>query len=239
MFHPFPKPAKHQVIQTVFLAAILISSSAHAQLRTDTLARQKFREALHQLPRPVQEEFNTDRSMGSFNGIAIIQSIRVDTLNKGDLKKRGSEIIIADVDEKEIGREEAVAAFSEEGPMPAFVKFKSFKDSFFLGIGGPFGFFLEHGVKGKKVMTTYTTDKGKGLVRTSLTDAGNALLKLPCTIHYFLLDNSSPAPGKDLYGTIKLETAPFFEEDPYSFKNGYIHKRMLINYVFKARVEQD
>lgn len=220
----------------LFITALLLGHTVFGQYRIDPKVRHEFDSLFNQQPKDIQKK----RYVKGFgDGFALLLSFKEDTLNVQDFTP-----IVLDSSIKIVAIEEN----GNELPDPPkdttkYNQWLSCQATFLkdtLGISSFFGLFSGLGFSVKIIGDKTFGDffeyvRRDSIYRIKLTDPKSSDIQVKAWTENVVLGDMPKKLGDIFYGKATLMTEPFFRDDD-EFKNGYIHKRYTITYLFTCKL---
>jgi hypothetical protein len=218
----------------------LLSQAILAQYKVDSTLKKEYLKLFERFQGKMKRE--TDNEFQK--GLGILYKEKTDTLNKNDLEQGDHSIEIYDIN-SETGKVDSLAKspteeemVSENQPFPLSCSciFKNdtliITSSIYLFSGFAVTTKLYHGKA--KAFYTEVESEGKVFRRTLNEEKVNAI-KIPAVINVLTLDRYLRNDINELYGNIAVTTNAYYSYvNTWGFKNGYIYKRMKIQFYFKC-----
>ncbi|MEO7266061.1 MAG: hypothetical protein ABIW38_14185 [Ferruginibacter sp.] len=207
----------------IFTFLFTLTSAAFSQVIIDKNIARKFNAAYTKLDPLVRQKLEKEPSFA--NSIRIFTVNKIDTLNKDELIPNGRTILLKDANGNTVTNNNEDVT---NQPFPFMGTI--YNDSLVLhDIWGVDKYTI---FKCKLTATYEVFQKGDSIYRLHLADQKVSSLFIPINSSKFVLNTSTFAEGKTMYGEIVFVTQTFYEEDTF-FKNNYIKTRLRCSFVFR------
>lgn len=220
----------------LLITALFLGHIAIGQYRIDPKVQHEFDSLFRKQPKDIQKK----RYIKGFDdGFALLLAFKEDTLN---IKEFTPHVLDTSI---------KIVAIDEEGnelPDPPkdttnYNQWLSCQATFLkdtLGIGSFFGMFSGLGfsvkiIGDKTIGDFFEYVRRDSIYRQNLTDLKSSEIQVRARTENVILSNIPKKLGDIFYGKATLVTEPFFRDDD-EFKNGYIHKRYTITYLFTCKL---
>lgn len=220
----------------LLITTLLLAHTTFGQFQIDPKVRYEFDSLFNKQPKDIQKK----RYIKGFDdGFALLLSFKEDTLNIHDFNPivLDSSIKIVSIDED--GNElhdppKDTTKYNQWLSCQAIFQ----KDT--LGIGTFFGLFSGLGfsvkiVGNKTIGDFFEYVRRDSIYRYNLTDTKSSEVQVKAQTENVVLSSMPKKLGETFYGKATLVTDSFYRDDD-EFKNGYIHKRYVISYLFTCKL---
>lgn len=220
----------------LLIAALFFGHIAFGQYRIDPKVQYEFDNLFRKQPKDIQKK----RYIKGFDdGFALLLEFMEDTLNGKEFTPHvidtSIKIVAIDEDGKEL-----------PDPPKNTTKYNQWlssqatflKDT--LGIGSFFGMFSGFGfsvkiINDKTIGDFFEYVRRDSIYRQRLTDPKSSEIQVKARTASVVLSSIPKKLDDIFYGKATLVTEPFYLDDD-EFKNGYIHKRYIITYLFTCKL---
>jgi hypothetical protein len=180
-------------------------------------------------------------------GCGFLTSLIEDTLNPDEIEHvtvdtsvRTSILDEATGKEIEIKTKTDDFHISSHSPLPLFCNYEMKNDSLVVvtAIGGFSGFAIRN-VLYKNNLSSYYTQWGTDVkeYKLRLVDERSYSITAAPKISQFILDKTPSKTINEMYGKVDLISPDYYDySNNWFYKNGYIHKRIRLQYYFKCKI---
>ena len=210
---------------TIFIVLLSIFTETSGQIKLSSNVKAKYDSIYMEFYPSFRKKVERNEKKGAFDGLAIIEFYKIDTLNK---EERIPDSIL----------------------YPGFVKVESLLPILKISAGpnDKGGFFptatisndtlylfMEQGLNtilvGGKIINSFCEDSQYDTSYNRLPD-----IKRPVEIFSFIISSVKYKPGQILYGEVDFEKLPYYKQNS-GFKSGLLHERIYCKFVFKVKVK--
>ncbi|GEM_PF-3665249 len=220
----------------LLIITLLPGHTVFGQFQIDPKVQQEFDSLFNQQPNNIQKKRYLK---GYDDGFTLLLGFKEDTLNIQDFTP-----IVLDSSIKIVAIDEDANELPD--PPKNTTKYNQWltcqatfiKDT--LGIGSFFGLFSGVGfsvkiIGDKTFGNFFEYVLGDSIYRFRLTDIKSSDIQVKARTENIVLSSMPKKLGDIFYGKATLVTEPFYRDDD-EFKNGYIHKRHVITYLFSCKL---
>ena len=229
-------------MRTLYSTLLLfVLTNTFGQVIIDTTLQRQYTKAFDTLPNWLQQKtIEAEKDTLFKGGFVILIELRIDTLNKEELKKSSGRITITDITtingKKEKSNANDLVIESENGYDLLFCGGKFDLDTFIINIGAPFSYeTIQQKIIKSVIQTTYNEIHGGDTIFWSdRSHIKTRDLTIAARTVRMVLSSADYKSGKTLYGYSEIETEPYYMET-FGFEKGYIKKRLCFKYYFKLK----
>jgi hypothetical protein len=229
--------------QILIFLLFFSSQTVLSQYRVDSTVNKNFLKTLHTFPEELRDEIIKQNPAG----LALIYEVKVDTLNKKDLKYQHISIKESTID-KVTGDIDSTNSFSPEKeevsknqPEPFSCNCLIRNDTLII-TSGTFlfpGYSIIAKFYNNKVAAAFSeiNSEGKFLQRKLKEEKKDELI-VPAKVNFFSFDKIPTNNTKELFGQIAITTSGYYDYmNGWGFRHGYIHKQIKIKFYFKCKMK--
>ena len=223
-----------------FILILFFSQASFGQFTIDTSLHAEYWNVFERLPEKYKKEKNTHFK----KGLGLLTSIKADTLNKNEflgnhpLEKDPNAVETVKNDPKVFSQSEK-ESISEVQPMwlSCNCRFKGDTLEIVSGISIFSGFDITTSLIKDKARARYTEYESENVFKVTLTSEKVSEFSIPATINNLVLDRIPKKGIPEIYGKMTATSNGFFSYlNAGNFKNGYMHKRLRVEYYFRCDI---
>ena len=227
--------------QFLFIILLFFCQVSFGQFTIDTSLQTQYWTVFERLPEIVKKE----KEKHFKNGLGLLIGLKTDTINKNEYsgmdnpdKNQNTNPETSTKDPKVFSQSQKEYV-SEFQPMwiSCICKFKGDTLEIINGLSVFSGFDVTSSLFKDKANASYTEYESENVFKTNLANEKVSEFSIPATINNLILDRQPKKGTKEIYGKMQVTSNGYYSYlNAKDFKNGYVHKRLRLQYFFRCDI---
>jgi hypothetical protein len=224
--------------QFLFIILLFFYQVTLGQYTIDTSLHTQYWTVFERFPDIVKKE----KEKHFKNGLGILTGIKTDTINKNEYSGMDHPDKIqpgTNTNQGKVFSQNQKESVSEFQPMwiSCICKFKGDTLEIIDGLSVFSGFDVTTSLFKDKAKAFYTEYESENVFKTNLANEKVSEFSIPATINNLILDRQPKKGAKEIYGKMIVTSNGYYSYlNAGDFKNGYVHKRLRLQYYFRCDI---